>query len=230
MSILGQIFCLLKNGSNIAGIDLGRTDNGAAQLVCLIDPATGLPYSAAQDPLAVEREVVVTTYFCSTAFTGASVNDTITCTQVIDITNAPSTIAVIWRNQTTATDLAGAPSASNITLVASTALTNAQLRATPIPVSTPTPANPITGQIKISTNNVAVELPSATLSNGVIIKASTTNQSVIFVGSASVNCIDDGTGNGYPLTAGESISFAVLNMNAIYINGIAGDFISYAGN
>ena len=82
----------------------------------------------------VDRELVVSTYLCKTAFTGASVGDTITSTQILDVTATPSTVSVVWRNQTTAADLAGAPSASAITLLASTALTDAQLRATSVPV------------------------------------------------------------------------------------------------
>ena len=56
-------------------------------------------------------------------------------TQVIDVTNAPTTVSTIWRNQTTATDLAGTPSAANLDYVGNGALTNTQLRATELPVS-----------------------------------------------------------------------------------------------
>jgi hypothetical protein len=85
----------------------------------------------------VDRELVVETYLCTTAFTGASVNDTITMTQVIDVTGSPFSVGTIWRNQTTAADLSGAPSAANITLVASNALTNAQLRAQDVNTGVP---------------------------------------------------------------------------------------------
>lgn len=65
-----------------------------------------------------DREVVVTTYVVKTAFTGAAVGNTITCTQVLDVSDdTPSTVATLWRNHTTAADLAGAPSAANLTLV-----------------------------------------------------------------------------------------------------------------
>ena len=84
-----------------------------------------------------DRELVTTTYLCKNAFTGASVGDTITSTQVIDVSATPVTVSVIWRNQTTAADLAGAPSAANLGLVGTTALTDGQLRATPVPVSGP---------------------------------------------------------------------------------------------
>lgn len=82
-----------------------------------------------------DREIVVSTYRCKTAFAGASVGDTITATQIIDVSgDTPSTVSAIWCNQTTATDLASAPSAANIELVGSAALTDAQLRATKVEV------------------------------------------------------------------------------------------------
>lgn len=88
-----------------------------------------------------DREFVVTTYRAKNAFSGASVGDVITCTQVIDVTNAPTTVGVIWRNQTTTTDLGSAPSAANLELVGSDALTNAQLRAAPVAVESPALTN-----------------------------------------------------------------------------------------
>ncbi len=79
---------------------------------------------------STDRELVVTTYCVKTAFSGASVNDVITATQIIDVSGAsPSTVSTVWRNQTTATDLASAPSAATLSLVGSTALTSAQLAA-----------------------------------------------------------------------------------------------------
>jgi hypothetical protein len=82
-----------------------------------------------------DRELVVTTYRVKTAFTGASVGDTVTCTQVIDVKNTPSTVSTIWRNQTTAADLGAVPAAANLELVGSQALTEAQLRASPVAIS-----------------------------------------------------------------------------------------------
>lgn len=85
---------------------------------------------------STDKEFVVTTYTVKTAFTGASVGDVITCTQVIDVTtNTPVTVTTIWRNQTTATDLSSVPSFTNLSLEGTTALTDAELRATPVPIS-----------------------------------------------------------------------------------------------
>lgn len=75
-----------------------------------------------------DRELVVSTYRCKTSFAGASVGDTITATQIIEVSgSSPSTISTVWRNQTTATDLSGAPNASTLELTGTTALTLAQL-------------------------------------------------------------------------------------------------------
>jgi hypothetical protein len=59
----------------------------------------------------------------------------VTCTQVIDVKNTPSTVSTIWRNQTTAADLAAVPAAANLELVGSQALTDAQLRAAAVAIS-----------------------------------------------------------------------------------------------
>lgn len=84
----------------------------------------------------IDRELVVTMYTCKTAFTGASVGDTITATQIIDVTDTPTTVSTVWRNQTTNVDLASAPSSAKLTLAgAGIGLTDGQLRATPVAVT-----------------------------------------------------------------------------------------------
>lgn len=103
----------------------------------------------------IDRELVVTTYRCRTAFTGASVGDTITSTQVIDVTSFPSTVSVIWRNQSTNADLASAPLAANIEIVGASALTDAQLRASAVAVSAaslPLPTGASTAALQGTTN------------------------------------------------------------------------------
>lgn len=84
---------------------------------------------------SADRELVVTTYRCKTAFAGAAVGDAITATQVLDVSGVPFTVSTVWRNQTQAADLAGAPSAANIEVRGAQALTDAQLRATPLPTT-----------------------------------------------------------------------------------------------
>jgi hypothetical protein len=99
-----------------------------------------------------------------------------------------------------------------------------------IPTTTPLAA-PVAGQIKIAVTNTAVQLPSNTLVNGIVIKAKSTNAVAgAFIGGADVTTTDDGTGNGYKIVPGEAMSFAVPNSNAIYVNGTIGDIFYYGGN
>lgn len=96
------------------------------------------------------------------------------------------------------------------------------------------PTNPggtVVGQAKVAVAGTAVQLPSNALVNGLVIKASASNAAPIWVGASGVTNTDDGTGNGYKLTPGEAISFAVTNSNAIYINSTsAGAFVYFSGN
>jgi hypothetical protein len=86
------------------------------------------------------------------------------------------------------------------------------------------------GQAKIAVTGTAVNLPSKAAVNGVILTAKSTNAAAITVGVSGVTNTVDGTGNGYILEAGSSISFAVTNTNLIFINGTIGDIVSYAGS
>jgi len=83
-----------------------------------------------------DRELVVTTYIVKNAFSGASVGDTITSTRVLDVSGAiPSTVSVIWRNETTMADLVIAPSGADLTVAGQPGLTDAQLRASPLAIA-----------------------------------------------------------------------------------------------
>lgn len=193
---------------------------------CLVQNSINSTNSAT----TADKELVVTTYSVKTAFTGASAGDTITATQVIDVTGTPTTVSTIWRNQTTGADLSSAPSAVNLTLLGSQSLTDSQLRAAAIAVETPLPVDPFIGQLKIATSSTAVQLPNKALKNGIVLKASSSNISNLFVGASGVTTTDDGTGSGYKLEPGEAISFAILNSNTIYVNGTAGSILYYSGN
>jgi hypothetical protein len=86
------------------------------------------------------------------------------------------------------------------------------------------------GQAKIATTGTAVQLAANTLVNGVIISTKSTNAASITVGGSGVTNTVDGTGNGYILAAGASVSFAVTNTNVLWVNGTLGDVISIAGS
>lgn len=92
---------------------------------------------------------------------------------------------------------------------------------------------PLVGQAIIAVSGTAVRLNGGTtqpLTNGIIISAPAGNVAPVSIGTSSVNDTADGTGNGYLLAPGASISFAVNNTNVIYINGQQDDYISWAGS
>lgn len=77
---------------------------------------------------SADREIVITNYLCKASFSGASVGDTITLIQVIDVSaSTPSTISSIWRNQNTGLDILAAPSINNLEVAGTEAITYGQL-------------------------------------------------------------------------------------------------------
>ncbi|MGU3417787.1 hypothetical protein [Methylobacterium sp. D54C] len=104
-------------------------------------------------------------------------------------------------------------------------------------VATPVPAGIVTGQVRIVTTGTPVQLPSAALRNGLVVKAHMANAPQnpaagysAAVGPAGVTTQYDGAGNGYPLAPGEAGSFACANAQAVWVNGTAGDIFAYEGN
>ena len=93
-----------------------------------------------------------------------------------------------------------------------------------LPTTSANPAAIVAGRQLTTTG--AVVLPTQALVNGVVIKALSTNVSAIYLGPSGVT-----TATGYPLFAGESISYGVTNLNAIYLIGAnTTDSIAYTGN
>lgn len=84
------------------------------------------------------------------------------------------------------------------------------------------------GQAKIASSGTAQQLPLHSSVNGFILTAKSTNTNPIVVGDASVTNTVDGTGNGYILEPGASVSTAKLALKDIYIIGSSGDVISFA--
>ena len=111
-----------------------------------------------------DRELITTTYICKNAFSGASVNDTITSTQILDVAGVPVNIATIWRNQTTASDFAFVPSSTDLTLLGtgttSTALTNTELRATPVTFRMDQTTPGTTNRVDIGNDGVVALTPA----------------------------------------------------------------------
>ena len=71
------------------------------------------------------------------------------------------------------------------------------------------------GQRTVNTTAVQVSASSTVPTNGIIIRALSTNAASIFVGGSGVT-----TSTGYELVAGESVSFT-CNLNTLYIISVA---------
>jgi hypothetical protein len=66
---------------------------------------------------SVDRELVNSIYIVKNSFTNASIGDVLVETKIFDVSSAsPSLSSTIWRNQTTDTDLASAPSLGDLIL------------------------------------------------------------------------------------------------------------------
>ena len=89
----------------------------------------------------------------------------------------------------------------------------------------------VTGQALLVTAGTAVQLPSNTLANGIIITAYLANQGVITIGGSSVTNTVNGAGNGVRLAPGQSFAFSTSNSSNVWFNGtIAGDSVDFGGN
>jgi hypothetical protein len=92
------------------------------------------------------------------------------------------------------------------------------------PVTNANPSTVYSGQ-QTATGSAAA-LPSQAFVNGVVITAKSTNGGTVYVGASGVTA-----STGYPLAAGQSISYAVANLSAIYIlDSTSGDGVAFTGN
>lgn len=94
------------------------------------------------------------------------------------------------------------------------------------------PSTFTTGQVKIAVTGTAVQLSgtSVPLLNGVIIIANQNNTASITIGGSGVTNTVDGTGNGTVVTANSAVSIAVSDLDVLYVNGTAGDWITWIGS
>ena len=76
----------------------------------------------------------------------------------------------------------------------------------------------------------AVALATQALTNGVSIKAKSSNAGAVFVGAAGVTATDDGTGNGFSLRPGEAVNLPITSTAGIFVIGTLNDVIYVIGN
>lgn len=77
-----------------------------------------------------------------------------------------------------------------------------------------------------TTTASAVQMASNALANGIVCQALTTNTGTDYIGPSGVT-----TGTGYPLVAGQAISYGVANSNQLYLIGSnTSDVVACTGN
>lgn len=89
------------------------------------------------NPASLDNFPVATQFSAIIASTGVAVGNVVQEIQAFNFSTNPATlVSTAWENLTTQTVLAGAPPANSLTLLSGTGLTNAQLRASPVPMET----------------------------------------------------------------------------------------------
>lgn len=110
---------------------------------------------------------------------------------------------------------------STYTLIVSSSSTSP---AAPTYVVNSNPSTVYSGQQTATVS--ATALPAQALTNGVVVTALSTNTGTIYIGPAGVT-----SSTGYPLVAGQSISYSVSNLNAVYIlDSVTTDKVAFTGN
>lgn len=99
------------------------------------------------------------------------------------------------------------------------ALTDTELRATPVPVTTPVTTGLNTGRKTVTTAGTAVAIASSTTCKWVAITAETDNTDIIVVGDSGV-VASLATREGVPLSAGDSIVIPIDNLSDVYIDSL----------
>lgn len=93
----------------------------------------------------------------------------------------------------------------------------------------------VTGQVKVAVTGTPVQFPQSALKNGLLVVANPTNSGSVIVGPSTITNAVDGTGNGFVLGNGTSPLSSSVNINVgvtqtLYLNGTAGDWVTFIGN
>jgi hypothetical protein len=124
---------------------------------------TGTFPGGESDTTTTDRELVTTTYRVAIDFDDSSVGDVVTLVQILDVSGSvASTVTTVWRNQTTGVDFVSAPSISNLELVGSLGLSNAQLRATAVQIVEKDDPFTIQGRTPDNANDVVYDYADGT--------------------------------------------------------------------
>lgn len=85
-----------------------------------------------------------------------------------------------------------------------------------------------TGHRDIASTGVALSLRSSTVCRRLVVKADKANVGIIYVGIVGVLGSNDANNGGYQLDPAGAITLNVQNVATVYINGTAGEGVSYA--
>lgn len=207
---------------------------------------------------ATTQTIVNNNWICITQFvlgsTTVMVNDILQQTQVFNTSFV--LVETIWQDLTQQVILTGTPPMADIELVSGSGLTNAELRASPVPFTTTQLASTLGQQTSANSASVVV----ASDQSAIPVTVTSTNPSVIISGQQAVtgsavalasHALVNGivvtalvtnanpvyvgpsgvtSGSGYVLVPGQSISYGVTNSNHVYILGTSGDNVTYTGN
>jgi hypothetical protein len=128
--MVDKLVPVLDGAANKRLKDMG--DGTFAEVVAVVGGAGASSSSA--------KEVLVTSYNVISIFAGGSPGDLVTLTQIFDFSTIPPVVTSIWKNETLGVTLGAAPPNNQLALLgtANSALTDTQLRASPVPVDTTT--------------------------------------------------------------------------------------------
>lgn len=183
-------------------------------------------------PVPVNGTVNVGNFPASQPVSGTVSVSNFPATQPISAASLPlptgaATAANQQTDALTDTQLRATPVPVSGTVTANTGLTqpltDTQLRASAVPVIQAAPTTPVNGHTTVTTAGTRVVLAGSTTVKSVTIKALGANTGIIYVGDSGVT-----SANGFPLYARDTISMDISNLNTIYIDSsISGEGIAY---
>lgn len=124
--------------------------------------------------------------------------------------------------------LAGTVAASKVNVNVSNATLAVTQSTSPWVVSGTVTANPttptalFTGQTLVAVTNTAVAISGSQAVSGIIVQALSGNAGNVVVGPSGIT-----TSTGFELQPGQATSVAIDNLNKLFVNGTAGDGITY---
>lgn len=88
----------------------------------------------------------------------------------------------------------------------------------------------LTGQgVKlVAVTGTRVAIAASTVAKQVVVKARATNAGTIYLGSVTVTNDETAGTGGLQLSPGDMIAFPVADLATVYINGTAGDGVTFA--